>query len=91
MNITHITIPKIGLVDYAKGALKYLEAQQLPVTANSQTRLNTCLKCDYYSENTRSADTGKEVCRLCRCKVREKSKYADVDSTEKCPMNFWTV
>lgn len=91
MPITQITIPKHSPAHYVKGAVKFVQAQFQSETPTSQARLETCKKCDYYSENTKSADTGKKICRICRCFALEKSKRADVDKTEKCPMNFWPV
>lgn len=85
------TKPEHNTMHYVNGAAKFIQAQFLPETVTSRQRLNTCLGCDFYSENSRNADTGKKICRLCRCPALEKSKIADVKKDEKCPMNYWNV
>lgn len=92
MATVDIPIPeKHSLGHYAKGGVKKIIASLLPVTATSMQRLNTCLGCKYYSENSNNADKGRKVCRLCDCPVADKVKVADVKSDEKCLAGFWNV
>ncbi len=92
--------PQHSLGHYAAGGVKYVVAQFLDETPQSRARYEICTGirkddfgnetqvkkgCDYYSETTRNAYTGKKMCRLCKCPVLEKSKTP----SEKCPMELW--
>ena len=78
-----IDIPqKHGIAHYAKGAVKAVVATTLPETPLSRARLDICKGCDYYSENSRNADTGRKVCRVCDCPAELKVKIPN----EVCPL-----
>lgn len=89
MRITIQDIKEHGVGYYVDGAGKFLKAKLLPETPTSRARVEVCKKCPFYSENFRSAKTGTETCTICTCPIVEKAKTADVDPTEKCPMNYW--
>lgn len=82
-NKMNVEIPKyFSVKHYANGAVKKIQSSILPITPESQARLKICKGCDYYSENSRNADKGKEICRLCRCPVADKVKIP----SEHCPL-----
>ena len=89
MIVTVKDIQEKGVGHYAKGAVKFIASQFLPETVASRKRVETCINCPFYSENSRNAYKGHNVCTLCTCPILEKSKRADVDKNEVCPMGYW--
>jgi hypothetical protein len=56
--------------------IKYLFLGSLVSKDLLETRLSHCNNCIYLKE---------EVCSICTCKVKLKTKW----TTEKCPINKW--
>ncbi len=90
MAIVQIEIPKKhGVMHYAKGAVKAIQATTLPETPLSRARLAICKGCDYYSENSRNADTGRKVCRVCDCPAELKVKIPNEVCPLPAPLQKW--
>ena len=65
-----------GIMHYAQGAVKAVQAMTLPETEESKARLAVCHGCDKW--------TGKS-CKVCGCYVNLKVKIPE----EKCPEGKW--
>jgi hypothetical protein len=65
-----------GIMHYAQGAIKAVQAMTLPETEESKARLAVCHKCDKWTGSS---------CKVCGCYVNLKVKIPE----EKCPIGKW--
>lgn len=73
MALVEVQIPeKLTVSQKMHGAVNKAKAKLLPVTTQSMERLEICLGCEYYSENTINAERGRKICRICKCPVADK-------------------
>lgn len=65
-----------GIMHYAQGAVKAVQAMTLPETEESKARLAVCHGCDKWTGTS---------CKVCGCFVKLKVKIPE----EKCPEGKW--